>query len=201
MRDAEHRVVIEGIEVVLCGTAHPSRLVVEQFIMRQSDFRDHTAKIGVRFIERADYVHNFSIIETEAGEVLEGFDGRQTLDKLVIFGADPEHQRMLVAGFLDAQNHRVPLLPLCDHLRNEFRRILEVGNQADHRVASRLQERVKWRADMAEVPGVYDEPYVAVAAGDLSKNCHGVVTGGIVYENMFVTIAADTCHHGTDALV
>ena len=65
----------------------------------------------------------------------------------------------------------------------------------------RMNHRVMRRADVAEVPRVDDDLDVFVLRRDLPQNRHRAVLGGIIDEDVFVTIAADFREDFFDLLV
>ena len=133
--------------------------------------------------------------------VLDGLDGREPLDEPVVLLAQPEHERVLLAGALDPQHAVGAVLPLADHVRDHRRRILQVGDDADDGVAATLEERMHRRADVAEVARVHDDLDVLVFGGNRLQDGDRVVPGGVVDENVLVLILADPNHYLADLVI
>src|SRR5205823_5135538 len=91
--------------------------------------------------------------------------------------------------------------PLFDELLDQLGRVLQIGDDADDRVAARVDHRVVRRTDVAEVARVDDDLDVFVLRGDLPQDGHGAVPGGVVDEDVFVAVAADFLENLFDLLV
>jgi len=164
--NAEHRHVVEGVEVVLALAALARGLIVEDLGVGKADLGDQAAEVRVGIVHGFDDVDYPAVIKPEAGEVFESLDRRQMPDQPVIALANPEHDRVLLAGSLDGQDRREAVFPLSDEFGNELGRILEIRHDTDGGVARGLVERVQGRADVAEVAGVDDDLDVGVRGGD-----------------------------------
>ena len=82
VRDAEHREIIKGIEVVLGDAALAALLVVENFGNRQSEFGDHSPKVRIGVAEvRPDLFDDGAVVESEASEVFQDLNIGQAGDK------------------------------------------------------------------------------------------------------------------------
>src|SRR6266568_9366003 len=114
--DPQHCQVIKGIEIVLGDSAFARRLVIRNFETRQSDFGNHAAKVGIRIVELLDDINYLAIVQAESCEVLNSVNSRQTVDQLIVFAANPEHDRVLRSRSLDADNDCVACFPLANHL-------------------------------------------------------------------------------------
>ena len=169
--------------------------------MGQADLGDDAAEVWVGVVEGARDVDDAAIVEAEAGEVLEGLDGGEPLDEAVVLPAHPEHEGVLFAGALDAEDHEGALLPFADELRDHLGRVLEVGDDGDDGVAGGLEEGVHRGADVAEVAGVDDDLDAGVGGGDAFEDGDGGVGGGVVDEDVFVVELRDGGHDGADAVI
>ena len=177
--DAQHGDVVEGVEVVFGDAALAGGLVEVDALVGQADFGDDAAEVGVGVVEAADEVDDLAGVEAEAGVVLDGFDGGEALDGVVVLLADPVQEAVLAGAALDAEDHLVAVFPGCDHLGDEVGRLLEVGGDADHDVSAGLHEGVDGGADVAEVAGVDDDFDVAVGGRDALEDGGGGVGGGL----------------------
>jgi len=166
--------------------------------VRQADLCNHATEIGIGVVERLDDIDHAPVVEAESGEVFECLDRREPVDQAVVAPADPEHQRVLLAGPLNSQNHGEAVFPVSDEFGNELGRILEIRHDSDDGVAGRLVYRMEGRTDVAEVPGVDDDPDVGVLSGDALQNFDCAVRGGVVDENVLVGVAPQPGHHGLD---
>src|ERR1041385_6689658 len=89
----------------------------------------------------------------------------------------------------DLHHDFVALFPFLHQLRNQRRRILQVGRHADHRLALRLQQRVIRRADMSEITRIDDDLDVAVLCRERAQTLHCAVGRGVVDEDVLVRVA------------
>jgi hypothetical protein len=72
--DAEHADVVKGIPVVLGDPELAGRLVVKELYGGKTDIGDHAAEVWVGIVEGFDEVYDLTVVEPEAGEVLNCVD-------------------------------------------------------------------------------------------------------------------------------
>ena len=140
--DAQHRHIVERVKIVLGETPLAARLVEQDRLVRKPDLGDHPAKVWVRVVERLNGLDHAAVEKSEAGEVLESFQGGNPVDQPVVLLADPEHQPVLLAGSLDRQHHGIAFFPFLDKPWDHLRRVLEIGRHAYGGVAADVLDRV-----------------------------------------------------------
>ena len=79
--------------------------------------------------------------------------------------------------------------------------VLQIGDEADDRVALDLHHPVVSGTDVAEIARVDDDADVFVLRGDLAQDADGVVARGVVDEDMPVAVTTDFREDFFDLLV
>ncbi len=97
---------------------------------------------------------------------------------------------LLAALLLHADDDLVALLPPGHEVADHLGRVLQVGDDADHGVAARLQQAVERRADVAEVARVDDHLDARVVGADAAQDLHRAVARGVVDEEVLVGVRA-----------
>ena len=169
--------------------------------VRQADLSNQPPEIRVRVVEGLNDIHHLAVVEAEPGVVLVGLGIGQPVNQTIKPLANPEHQRVLAARFLNCDHNRGALLPFIEHLWNQFRRVLKVRDDANDGISRCLVEGMHGRTDVAEIAGIGDNLHVVVGRGNLLENCYGAVARGIVDEDVLVPVASDLAHHRPDPLV
>ena len=136
--DAKHSHVVQGVEIVMRDAADSLRLIIGNGGEAEAQLRDESAKIGVGVIELADGIDDFTVVESEAGEVRYQRDFRNATDDAVVGAANDRHRPGFPAGGLDPDDDLVSFLPAGYQFRDHLRGILQVGRHGDHGIALRL---------------------------------------------------------------
>ena len=198
--DAQHREVVQRVEVLAGDSPLAAVLVVFDPGDRKTEFGDDAAEIGVGIAEViADLVDDGAVVEAEAGEVLHDANVGEARDEAVIGGADAEHEAVLVAGLLNGGDNGGAVLPGADHVGEELGGILEGGYEDPDGVALGLEEGVHAGAVGADVAGVDYDLYGGVLGGDLAEDADGVVGGGVVDEEVLKAILREAGGDGHEA--
>src|SRR5450756_330141 len=186
--DPQHGHIVERVEVVLGDAAAPRRLRIWDLDARIAEVADEAAEVGVRVVDLSELVHHHAVVQTEAGEVADQGDLAEPVDEPVEEVAYEEHRPLLEALLLDADRDLVAGLPLGDEVADHLRRVLQVGDDADHGVAARGQQPVEGRADVTEVPRVDDHLDARVRSADAAQDLDRAIAGGVVDEEVLVRV-------------
>jgi uncharacterized protein (DUF934 family) len=88
--------------------------------------------------------------------------------------------RLAFALLAHRVDHVGALAPLGDHVRDQLRRVLQVGVDHRHHVAHSVLQASRQGGLVAEVARQVDHPHAAVARGDLIEQPRRVVAGAVV---------------------
>ncbi|MCY1530889.1 hypothetical protein D9M68_660960 [compost metagenome] len=194
--DAQHRDVVERVEVVLRDAALAARLVVGHLHRLEADFRHQAAKVGVGIVDPAKLLQHLPVVQAEAGEVLDQLDVGNARHGPVVGAADREHQARLVGGRLDPHDQLGTVVPVLDEGLHQLRRVLEIGHQQDRSITACLQQPVVRRADVPEIPCVQDHLDVAIGSGHRAQDLRRSVGREVVDEQMLIRHALDRLEDG-----
>ena len=82
--DAQHRQVVERVEIVLGDAALAAGLIEIHLRVRKPDLGDHAAEIRIGVFHGFDDFHHAAVIEPASGAVLECLDGGYPVDQPVV---------------------------------------------------------------------------------------------------------------------
>src|SRR5713226_8150341 len=100
VRYAQHRQIVESVEVVFRQPAFPDGLRERNQGSLVSKITDQAAKIRVRISDLADIIDHFPVVDTEAGDVLDQRRLGKLIDNVVVQSANhEEHWRLRASAF------------------------------------------------------------------------------------------------------
>ena len=111
--------------------------------------------------------------------------------------ADPEHEPALRAGALDARHHGLAALPFAHCVGDPLWRILKIRTtlmSSIAAIAARLVKRMHRRADVAEIPGIDDDPPVGVGGGRALQQPLPFRPSTSIDGDVLPTVASERCH-------
>ena len=189
VRNAQHRHVVQGVEVVFGDAAHAAFLVVEELLMWQADLGDLSAEVRLRVPKIAlQNVDDLAIIEPEASEVLQHLYVRKPRDRFVVDRSNAVHKPVLIACALDCYDDGTPLLPFAEEVDDHLRGILQIREQNDYGITFGLKEGVLGRADVAEIARIDDYLDVGIVPGDATQNIHRAICRIVINDDVLVAI-------------
>ena len=200
--EAEHRGVVQGVEVVVCDAGAALRLGVRNFLPVEAELGDDATQERRRVIELPHDVDEGVVVEAEAGELRDLVDGGHLLDELVVEAAEGIHKRIFLRVGLHADGDLVALLPGGDELRDHLDRVLEVGGHEDRGVAGGLQHRVVRAVELAEVLRIEDGLHLRILGTEAADQRARLVVGIIVdVEELVAVLREFGSEHAPKGLV
>src|SRR5580698_1271518 len=190
-RDAKHGNIIKSIKIILRYPTFAPRLHIRNLNRIKADFANKTAKVRVRIIDLPDDLDHLPVIQTEPGEVLNQLDVSDSRDRPIIRAANSEEQGRLFGFRFYANNNGRTFQPVPYKIPHQFRWILQIRHQQNHRIAFSLHQTIDRRLDMAEVPRVDDYADVRILRGNTPKNRDRLVEGSIIDKQMVVRHVGD----------
>ena len=180
----------------------PHRLHVRDLRPGVAEIGDHTSEVRILLVGGTKLLYDLAVVEAETCEVGDQ-DGvrRQARHEPVVEATDPGHEPRLTTADLDPDHDLEALAPFGDELRDELRRVLEVGDDPENGVAPCREKCVIRRLDLAEVARVDDDPDAVVSGCELAQDVHRPVRRGVVDEEMVVIEVRDSGHLGLYGLV
>src|SRR5882672_10453880 len=140
--DAEHRNIVQGINVVLGDAPEAARLLERNGLDVVSEFANQSAKVGIGIINLPYVVQHFLVVEAETGRVAQQGDIRDAVEKSVVALAQRVNQRVTLADRLDRHHQLVATFPFTDELGNDLGGVLEIGGEIDGGGPARLRNAV-----------------------------------------------------------
>ena len=124
--EAGHRHVVKREKIVFGAPVFAPVLHERQFDALETDLRHKTAEIRVRLVKELQRIQKTAVIKAESGKIAQLRSFGKFIEQPVIEPANCEHQRVLPALRLDAADDFRPRLPLPQHGRNHFGRLLQI---------------------------------------------------------------------------
>ena len=200
--EAEHRGVVQGVEVVVCDAGASLRLGIWNFLPVEAELGDDATQERRRIIELPHNVDEGAVVEAEAGELRDLVDRGHLLYELVVEAAEGVHERIFLRVGLHADGDLIALLPGCDELRDHLDRVLEVGGHEDRGVAGGLQHRVVRAVELAEVLRVEDGLHLRVLCAEAADQRARLVVGIVVDVEELVAVLREVgSEHAPKGLV
>lgn len=201
-REAKHRGVVQGVEVVVRDAGAALRLGIRNFLPVEAELGDDASQERGRVVQLPHDVDEGVVVEAEAGELRDLVDGGHLLYELVVKAAEGVHERIFLRVGLHADGDLIALLPGCDELRNHLDRILEVGRHEDRGVAGGLQHRVVRAVELAEVLRIEDGLHLRVLCAEATDQRARLVVGIVVDVEELVAVLREVgSEHAPKGLV
>jgi hypothetical protein len=169
--DSQHGDVVEAEETILGAAAGAGRLRILDFRSLIAEVADETPKVWILLVRAPELFNDLSVVEAESREVVDELHvGREPSNEPVVELSRPRHEPGVFVALFHPDYDLVAFPPFSDELGDELGGVLQVGDAAYDRVASRFKESVIWRADVAEVAVVNDHLDPLVRRRKLSED-------------------------------
>ena len=187
-RKRKHRGIVQREKVVVRLPCAAKRLLIFNLLALRPELRHEAPHERRRLVQAPQYVDEGFVVQAESGELFDDFRIAHLPEHFVVAAPKPVDEGILLAPGLFADDDFIPFFPGGDELRNQFRRILEIGAEGDGTVSGRLQSAIIRRVELPEILQIEDGFDLAVFCADFPNDLPRPVLTLVVDKQNFICV-------------